>query len=288
MAFKDLKQNRAAEFEKIASQFKTTSIEADERIWKPTRDLAGNGLAIIRFLPKPEGEPSPTVRLYYRSFQGPTGKWYIENDLTTLGQDDPVNDFNKSLVGTQKYDDLPKKIKDQLSLQKRKVKFISNIYVIKDANNPQNEGKVFLYEYGKFIRSMIDEKLNPQFEGDERFNPFDLWEGAALKLKITTQDVYPNYKKSEWDKVGPLADDDKMEEIYKQCYPLQEFVSPDKFKSYETLQKKLNDVLGLNSKPKIIPEDSPSSSKTESPPWENSSVDDEDTKFFEQQLEDLD
>ena len=282
--FKALKQNRNQDFEKIANQFKDNQGKEDPTFWKPKRDKAGNGLAIIRFLPAPAGEPSPTVRIYSRSFQGPTGKWYIENDRTSLGEDDPVNDFNRSLVGTEKYENLPAKIKEQLSAQKRKTKFISNIYVIKDSNNPENEGKVFRYEYGKFIRGLIDEKMNPEFEGDERFNPFDLWEGAALKLKITTQDKYPNYKKSEWDKVGPLfSSDEEMEAVWKQAHPLQELIAPNKFKSREELQRKLETVLGLNEPKKAkvdFHSEAPKAEKETQAPWEG--VSDDSNAFFDE------
>lgn len=291
--FKSLKQNRSQDFDRIASQFKEkNNSQKDERIWKPTRDKAGNGLAVIRFLPAPEIngvlEPTPIVRLYHRSFQGPTGKWYIENDLTTIGGKDPVNEYNRSLVGSEKYENLPVKIKEQLSAQKRKTKFFSNIYVEKDANNPENEGKVFLYEYGKLIQGMIDEKMNPQFEGDERFMPFDLWEGANLRLKLSSvpKQPWPSYKKSEWDKVGPLFTgpdaDEKMEAIWRQCYSLQDLISADKFKSAEYLNNKLTDVLGLNEPKKasktLVEEDIPSV-KGEAAPWESS--DDDDASFFD-------
>lgn len=296
MAFRDLKQNRKKQLEKIAAEFsKHNSSEAantDERFWYPDVDKAGNGKATIRFLPAPDGEDSPTVRIYTRSFQGPTGKWYINNCLTTIGQDDPVNDLNRKIVAGREWDSLPDKIKEVVRKQKRKTTYISNIYVVSDPAHPENEGKVFLYKYGPQIRDMINEKMNPTFDGEERLNPFDLWDGANFVIRITRKDKYRNYEKSSFDSGGPLFDNDgKMEEVWKQAYSLQAFIAPDQFKSREELDKQLARVLGEhNSHNKVhidetiaedeVEETSPKKAKESKPAWEDDDDDEINPNFF--------
>jgi len=196
---------------------------------------------VIRFLPEPEGEDVPFVRIWDHGFQGPGG-WYIENSLTTLGQKDPVSEYNSMLwnSGIESNKDIVRK-------QKRRLSFISNIYVVKDPAHPENEGKVFLYKYGKKIFDKLNETMNPQFEDESPMNPFDLWGGADFKLKIRNVEGYRNYDKSEFDESAPLLDDDeKLEGIWKSEYSLKEFVDPSNFKTYEELQAKLNRVLGLD------------------------------------------
>lgn len=296
MAFRDLKQNRQQQLEKIADQFaKNNTSEAandDDRFWYPDVDKAGNGLSTIRFLPTPDGEDSPSVRLFTRSFQGPTGKWYIENCLTTIGQDDPVNDLNRKLVNGMEWAQVPDKVKEVVRKQKRKEVYISNIYVIKDNLHPENEGKVFLFKYGKKIRDMINEKMNPSFEGEQRINPFDLWEGANFKIKISKVDKYRNYDKSSFEAQGPLfvnkagePDDERMEAVYNSEYKLATFIAPDQFKPREVLEAKLNAVLGNTGRVKIDEEidepkvTAPKAGKVEKPAWEGE--DEIDEKFFE-------
>ena len=202
----------------------------DERIWKPVVDKSGNGYAIIRFLPEPEGCDLPWTRVYTHAFQGPGG-WFIENSLTTLGQKDPVSEHNSQLWNSGS--DANKEIARK---QKRRLSYYSNIYVVSDPANPENEGRVFLYKYGKKIFDKIQEAMKPEFADETAINPFDFWSGANFKLKIRRVEGYQNYDKSEFDRPSALFDDDaKLEEIYNKQYDLNDFVAPDKFKTYEAL-----------------------------------------------------
>ncbi len=219
---------------------------SDERLWKPEVDKAGNGYAVIRFLPPPDGEDMPFAKVYSHAFTGPGGQWYIENSLTTLGKDDPVSEFNSQLWnnGTDAG-------KEQARKQKRKLSYISNIYVVKDPANPQNEGKVFLYKYGKKIFDKIMAAMQPEFEDETPINPFDFWQGANFKLKIKRVAGYWNYDSSEFAIQGPLLDEDEeMEAIWNKQYSLQEFLAPDQFKSYDELKARLELVLGKTNPPR--------------------------------------
>ena len=212
----------------------------DERIWKPVVDKSGNGYAIIRFLPEPEGCDLPWSRVYTHAFQG-TGGWYIENSLTTLGQKDPVSEHNSELWNSGS--DANKEIARK---QKRRLSYYSNIYVVSDPTNPQNEGKVFLYKYGKKIFDKIMESMKPEFVDETPINPFDFWAGANFKLKIRRVEGYQNYDKSEFGSAEALFDDDaKLETIYNSLYNLNEFTDANNFKSYEKLKERLDSVLGL-------------------------------------------
>jgi hypothetical protein len=215
---------------------------ADDRFWSATVDKAGNGYAVIRFLPAPQNEDVPFIRMFDHGFQGPGG-WYIENSLTTLGKQDPVSEYNSKLwnSGVEANKEIARK-------QKRRLHFISNIYVVHDSGNPDNEGKVFLYKYGKKIFDKLNESMNPQFADEEAVNPFDLWSGANFKLKIRNVESYRNYDKSEFDKAGPLLnDDEELENIWKKEHSLQEFLAPSNFKSYDELQARLSKALGETS-----------------------------------------
>ena len=219
----------------------------DERIWKPVVDKSGNGYAIIRFLPESEGSELPWARLYTHAFQGPGG-WYIENSLTTLGQKDPVSEHNSQLWNSGS--DANKEIARK---QKRRLSYYSNIYVVSDPTNPENEGKVFLYKFGKKIFDKIMEAMKPEFADETPINPFDFWAGANFKLKIRRVEGYQNYDKSEFDDASPLFDDDdKLEKIYNSLHDLSEFTTPDKFKSYDDLKKRLVYVLGMNQPTKKL------------------------------------
>lgn len=212
----------------------------DERFWKPEVDKAGNGYAVIRFLPAPKGEDVPFVRIFDHGFQGPGG-WYIEKSLTTIGQNDPLGEYNGRLwnSGIEANKEIARK-------QKRRLKFISNIYVVSDPANPKNNGKVFLYQYGKKIFEKVNEAMHPQFEDEEAMNPFDFWEGANFKLKIRNFEGYQNYDKSEFEKPSTLKDsDEELEEIWNQQHSLQEFLDPKNFKSYDDLKRRLEKVLGI-------------------------------------------
>jgi hypothetical protein len=211
----------------------------DERLWKPQVDKSGNGYAVIRFLPAPKGEELPWVRVFNHAFQGPTGPWFIENSLTTLNQKDPVSEYNSQLWNSGVESD-----KEIARKQKRKLKYYSNIYVVSDPANPENEGKVFLYSYGKKIFDKLMEAMQPAFEDETPINPFDLWEGANFKLKIRKVDGYWNYDKSEFESTAALAGDDAaLEAIYNKEYSLQEFLAPSNFKSYDELKARLDAVL---------------------------------------------
>ena len=217
----------------------------DDRLWKPEVDKAGNGYAVIRFLPAPDGEDLPWAKLYTHAFQA-SGGWYIENSLTTLGQKDPVSEHNSQLWNSGVDSD-----KEIARKQKRKLSYYSNVYVVKDPSNPANEGKVFLFRYGKKIFDKITAAMQPEFEDEQAINPFDFWAGANFKIKIKKVAGYWNYDSSEFAAPAPLLDDDDaMEALWKQEYSLAEIIAPDQFKSYEVLKKRLDYVLGLTVAPK--------------------------------------
>ena len=211
----------------------------DERLWKPELDKSGNGYAVIRFLPAIEGEDMPWAKIWNHAFQGPTGQWYIENSLTTIGQKDPVSELNTTYWNTGLESD-----KEIARKQKRKLQYYSNIYVVSDAKHPENEGKVFLFRYGKKIFDKLMAAMQPEFEDESPINPFDFWEGANFKLKIRKVDGYWNYDKSEFEAPSALFDNDaQIEQVWKTAYPLADFTAPTNFKSYEELKTRLDTVL---------------------------------------------
>ena len=220
----------------------------DERLWKPEVDKAGNGYAVIRFLPAPDGEDLPWAQVWSHAFQGPGG-WYIENSLTTLGKKDPVSDLNRELWNAGA-EGSPQR--DQARKQKRKLNYYSNIYVVKDSANPSNEGRVFLYRYGKKIFDKIMESMQPAFEDETPVNPFDFWKGADFKLKITRVAGFWNYDKSEFAETSVLGgfNDKELEALWKEEHSLASFTADDQFKSYEDLKFRLESTLkGNYSKP---------------------------------------
>ena len=234
----------------------------DERLWKPTMDKSGNGYAVIRFLPACEGEDLPWAKVWNHAFQGPTGQWYIENSLTTLGNNDPVSEYNSKLWNSGVESD-----KEIARKQKRKLQYFSNIYVVSDSANPQNEGGVFLYRFGKKIFDKVMEAMQPAFEDETPINPFDFWNGANFKLKLRKVDGYWNYDKSEFEGVSALSeDDDVLEGIYKKQYSLNEFTAASNFKSYDELKTRLDMVLSgtvaANTTVQTLMEDEPTASLT--------------------------
>jgi hypothetical protein len=251
MSFADLKkQSKLGSLtSKLVKEVEKMNTPAggDDRLWKPEMDKSGNGYAVVRFLPAPEGEDLPWVKLYKHAFQGPGG-WYIENSLTTLGQKDPVSELNTTLWnnGTDAG-------KEEARKQKRKLEYYSNIYVVKDPANPQNEGRVMLYKYGKKIFDKIMAAMQPEFEDEEPINPFDFWQGADFKIKIKKVAGYWNYDSSEFARQAPLldGDDDALEALWKQQHSLAELVAADKFKDYDALKKRLDYVLGVRGVPKM-------------------------------------
>ena len=239
---------------KELGKLKTGGGSKDERFWQPEVDKAGNGYAIIRFLDTPfvDGEEGmPWVQVFNHGFQGPGG-WFIENCLTTVGQPCPVCELNGRHWNSGVEAD-----KDIARRQKRKLSYVANILVVKDGDHPENEGKVFLYRFGKKIFDKIKEQIEPQFEDESPVNPFNFWEGANFKLKIRNVEGYRNYDKSEFDRQSVVSDDDdEIEKLWKACYSLKEFVDQKDFKSYDFLQKKLDQVLGNVNQRKTVEEDS--------------------------------
>jgi len=256
MSFADLKKQSklgslTAKLVKEVEKMNTTSGPGDDRVWKLDVDKSGNGYAVIRFLPAPNGEDLPFVKLYSHAFQGPGG-WYIENSLTTMGQKDPVSELNSELWnnGTDAGKELARK-------QKRKLTYVSNVYVVKDPANPANEGRVFLFKYGKKIFDKLTAAMQPEFEDEEAIDPFDFWQGANFKLKAKNVAGYRNYDSSEFAKSAPLLDDDDaMEAVWKKQFSLAELVAADQFKTYDELKKRLDYVLGNKGTPRYQdPED---------------------------------
>jgi len=241
MSFADLKKKSSNNLQFLQKELeKTVSTKnVDERFWKPEVDASGNGYAVIRFLPAPDGETVPWAKVYSHAFQGPGG-WYIENSRTTLGEKDPVGEVNR-----QHWNDGTEEGKDIARKQKRKLSYYSNIQVIKDPKHPENEGKVFLYKYGKKIHDKILAAMQPEFQDETPVNVFDLWEGANFKLKIKKVAGFWNYDSSEFDSVSALSSDDtELEATWKSEHSLEAFTAADQYKSYEDLEKRLQLVLG--------------------------------------------
>lgn len=230
-------------FEKIANPQTESKSYNDDRMWRLEGDKAGNGTATIRFLPRVEGDELPWVRIFSHGFQGPTGKWYIENSLTTLGENDPVGELNTQLwnSGSEANKEIARK-------QKRKLAFICNILVVSDPKHPENEGKVFLFKFGKKIFDKIMDKARPTFEDEKPVNVFDFWEGANFKLRMRKKDGYANYDESAFMEPSVITDDeDRLLNIANAQHKLSEFLDRKNFKSYDELKKKLNDVLSGDS-----------------------------------------
>lgn len=291
MNLSSLKKNSSLDkLKKAADAASSNNKYDDNRYWKPTVDSEGNGYAVIRFLDTPavDGEDGlPYVQIWSHGFQGPGG-WYIEKSLTTLGKADPVSELNTQLWNSGV--DANKKIARD---RKRKLKYHSNILVVSDPKNPSNEGKVFLFEYGKKIYDKLNEKMFPQFPDEESMNPFSFWEGANFRLKVRKVDGFPNYEKSEFDKPSPLfSTDEEIEKVWKSEYSLKELLNEKNFKSYDELKAKLNKVVGAGGSaavaaPRIQDEQTqaPSPGATvaakEPKTAESVSVDDDDMSWFE-------
>ena len=246
MSFANLKKQSKAgsltdKLIKQVEKLNDKNSNVDDRIWKPTVDKAGNGYAVIRFLPAGGGEDLPWVRYWDHGFKGSTGRWYIEKSLTSIGQPDPVSELNSQLWNTGRDED-----KELARLRKRRLHHVSNVLVVSDSGNPENEGKVFLYEYGKKIMDKIMDVMQPQFQDETPINPFDFWSGANFKLKIRNVEGYRNYDKSEFDSSSSLFDGDEaqLEEVYNKLYKLSEFTDPENYKSYSDLKRKLFEVIG--------------------------------------------
>jgi len=249
-SFANLKRSSGSSLEKLSKAVESMNSsssynDGEEKYWKPELDKAGNAFAVIRFLPSSpqDGDDGlPWCKYYDHGFQG-TGGWYIEKSLTSIGQQDPCSEYNSQLwsSGIEANKELARK-------QKRRLHYVSNVYIVKDPKHPENEGKTFLFRYGKKIMEKITQAMNPQFEDDKAIDPFDLWSGANFKLKVRKVDGYQNYDLSEFDSAGPLKeDDDELEKIWKGQYSLLEVLDPKNFKSYDELKTKLDRVIGLSS-----------------------------------------
>jgi len=301
MDFENLK-NSQSNFDKLTKQIeanlnpednaKTKNKYQDDRLWKPELDKTGNGYAVLRFLPAPQKEEMPWARVWSHAFQGPGG-WYIENSLTTLGQKDPVSEENTILWNTGVDSD-----KEIARKRKRKLSYYSNIYVVSDPKHPENEGKVFLFKFGKKIFDKITEAMQPAFEDEKPINPFDFWTGANFKLKIRKVDGFWNYDKSEFEAVSPITTDDEViKGIWNKQYPLKPFLEAANFKSYDELKEKFNRVVAGSKNTETaseidLPPTTSRAAATPSAPAsvqsnEASSVEDDDTlSYFSKLAED--
>ena len=288
MSFANLKSSRGSSIDQLvkAAEAVSTKTEtksyADDRFWKPTQDKAGNGYAVIRFLPAKEGEDLPWVRYWDHGFKGPTGLWYIENSLTSIGQADPVSESNGLLWNSGREED-----KQTARDRKRRLHYVSNIMVVSDSANPDAEGKVFLYKFGKKIFDKIMDQMQPQFADEEPVNPFDFWEGADFKIKIRKVEGWTNYDKSEFAAPAAVAggDDEALEGIYGKLYSLSEFTNPEHYKTYAELKAKLNRVLGVDAGATMAPEDmqyapAPSEKVAEPEPVATSEGNEDDTLSY--------
>ena len=251
MSFANLKRNRGSVDKLVAAAEAASGGSGqknykDERKWRPTVDKAGNGYAVLRFLPAGEGQDLPFVKYWDHGFKGPTGKWYIEKSLTTIGLEDPVGEMNSRLWNMVDDDKSP--TRKQAREQKRRLHYASNVLVVSDPGNPDNEGKVFIYEYGKKIFDKIMDAMQPQFADEKPINPFDFWDGAEFKLKIRQVEGYRNYDKSEFSGVSVLSESDEyLEGIYNSMHNLAEYTDPATFKTYDELKNKLDSVMGVQT-----------------------------------------
>ncbi len=256
MSFANLKRTRT-DFSKLVAAAQSAGGEqqkkkyGDDRIWKPTVDKAGNGYAILRFLPATEGNELPWVRYWDHGFKGPTGQWYIERSLTSIGQQDPVSEANTRLWNSGIESD-----KETVRQRKRRLHYVANVLVVSDPSAPDNDGKVMMYQFGKKIFDKIMDQLQPEFPDEKPVDPFNMWEGADFVLKIRQVEGYRNYDKSEFRGASPLhdGDEEKLEAVYNKAYDLSEFSDPKNYKSYDELKVKLAQVLGEQA-PRTVKEE---------------------------------
>jgi len=246
MSFADLKNRRQGAISKLTAAAEKVGGDkksyGDDRLWKLKRDKSDNGYAVLRFLPAAENNELPWTRYWDHGFKGPTGQWYIERSLTSLGQEDPVGQLNGKLWNSGVDAD-----KETARIQKRRLHHVANVMVISDPANPQNEGKIMLYEFGKKIFDKIMDAMKPEYPDEKPMNPFDFWAGADFKLKCRKVDGWINYDKSEFASPAAVSEDDEqLEAIYGKLFDLREFTDPDNanYKTYSELQARLNTVLG--------------------------------------------
>jgi len=303
MSFKNLKRNRKNSLDNLVEAAEKasggTKRNSDENFWKPTRDKSGNGYAVVRFLPSPE-DGTFWTQYWDHGFQGPTGLWYIENSRSTLGRDekDPVSELNSRLWNSGIEAD-----KEIARKQKRRLHYVSNVYIVSDPSNPENEGKVFMYKFGKKIFDKLIEAMKPEFDDETPVNPFDMWDGADFKIKIRKVEGWVNYDKSEFSAPNALLDGDdaELEKVFNQTHDLGQFKDPANFKSYEELLARLNKVLGENTNvtrtaeevdldttqvakatPSSKAQAEPASAPAPEPESNSSDDDDDDLKYFQE------
>jgi hypothetical protein len=238
--FKKKSKNSVAQLSERLEKMNAKESYKDERLWKPGIDKAGNGYAVIRFLPEIEGEDTPFVSVYSHTFKG-KGGYFWENCPTTIGEKCPVCAANTELWNSGIEDD-----KNLARQRKRKLTYISNILVIEDPANPENKGKVFLYQYGTKIFQKIQGLAHPEFQDEVAVDPFNFWTGADFKIKIRNVGGYVNYDRSEFATPAPLlgGDDKKLEELWKKQYPLKPFVDKSQFKSFDELNARFKKSVG--------------------------------------------
>jgi len=284
-SFANLKRNRSS-LDKLTKAIESTNqttesgSKDDNRFWQPQVDKSGNGMAVIRFLPAPaaDGDESlPWVRVFSHGFQGPGG-WFIDNCLTTLNEKCPVCEHNNTLwnSGIDANKDIARK-------QKRKLSYVANILVVSDPSNPENEGQVKLYKFGKKIFDKITEAMNPEFADETPVNPFDMWEGANFKLKIRNVEGYRNYDKSEFAGQSALfdGDDEKLEELWKSEFSLKEFTEKKNFKAYDKLKERLDKVLGFEGTAAPKARNVEESFDDDTPPFDTSNnAEEDDLDYF--------
>jgi len=289
-SFANLKKRRTTDLEKLQSEIEkinkpqTNFNRDDDRFWKAELDKSGSGYAVIRFLPALDDDKTAFVRVFNHGFQGPGG-WYIENSLTTIGQKDPLSEYNSVLwnSGIEANKEIARK-------QKRRLTYFSNIYVVEDKANPQNEGKVFLFRFGKKIFDKISSMSNPEFEDETEVDIFNLWDGANFKLKIRKVDGFSNYDKSEFMTSAPLSEDEsEMESVFGQQHDLEEFIDQKSFKTYDELKTRLDTVLGNIQTPAMT---APTSVENDEAPFdggtpipESSTSEDENLDYFKKLAE---
>ena len=289
-SFASLKKSRKTDLEKLQSEVdkinnpKTNFSRDDDRFWKAELDKSGSGYAVIRFLPSQDDDKTAFVRVFNHGFQGPGG-WYIENSLTTLGQKDPLSEYNSVLwnSGIEANKEIARK-------QKRRLTYFSNVYVVEDKANPQNEGKVFLFRFGKKIFDKISSMSNPEFEDETEVDVFNLWDGANFKLKIRKVDGFSNYDKSEFMTSAPLSEDEsEMERVFGEQHDLEEFIDQKSFKTYDELKTRLDTVLGNIESPAMT---APTSVENDEAPFdggtpipESSTSEDENLDYFKKLAE---
>ena len=246
MSFADLKRNRT-DLSKLVAQAQETSgaqqtqrQSDDPRFWMPTRDKAGNGYAVIRFLPGDASAATPWIRYWDHAFKGPTGQWYIEKSLTSIGQQDPLSELNSKMWNSGVESD-----KTIVRQRKRNLRYVANVLIVSDPSAPENEGQVKLYRFGKKIFDKIMDSMQPQFPDEKPVNPFDMWEGADFTVKIRKVEGYPNYDASSFKAPAAVpGSDEELEELYNKQHDLNEWVDPKNYKTYDELKSRLAMVLG--------------------------------------------